>query len=58
MAYNRAIDDALFNYHKGIGAIRALKVKQVVTVQHIGRGTKQEVTDIGTEEDSTTDNDA
>jgi len=46
IAYNRAIDDAAKVYSKGIGAVRALKIKQVVTVEHVGRSTKQEVKEI------------
>ena len=49
IAYNRAINDAVAAYSKGIGAIKALKIKQVVTVEHIGTTTKQEVVDIDTE---------
>ena len=49
IAYNRAINDAVAAYSKGIGAIKALKIKQVVTVEHIGTTTKQEVTEIDTE---------
>lgn len=49
IAYNQAIDEAVAAYSKGIGAIKALKIKQVVTVEHIGTTTKQEVVDIDTE---------
>lgn len=45
-AYNQAINDAVAQYKNGIGAIKALKIKQAVTVEHIGTTTKQEVTEI------------
>lgn len=41
--YNQAIEDALKEYKNGVGAIAALKKKFVVTVEHEGRSTKQEV---------------
>lgn len=41
--YNQAIEDALKEYKNGRGAIAALKKKFVVTVEHEGRSTKQEV---------------
>ena len=41
--WNAAIDQAAKKYPQGIGAIRALRKNFVVTVDHIGRGTKQEV---------------
>lgn len=50
IAYNQAITDAVAAYLKGIGAIKALKIKQVVTVEHIGTTTKQEVVEIDTNE--------
>ena len=49
-AYNKAIDDAVMAYKGGIGAIKALKVKQVVVVDHVGTTTKQEVVDLGEHE--------
>lgn len=48
IAYNQAIDDAVKAYKHGIGAIKALKIKQIVTVEHIGT-TKQEVVEVDTE---------
>lgn len=48
LAYNKAIDDAAKAYKQGIGAIKALKIKQIVTVEHIGT-TKQEIVEIDTE---------
>lgn len=45
--YNQAINDAVASYSKGIGSIRALKIKHVVVVEHIGKGTKQEVAEVG-----------
>ena len=44
--HNRAVNMALDNYHKGIGSIRALLIKQVVTVDHIGTSTKQDIVDV------------
>ena len=41
--YNAAILDAVNQYKNGIGAIMALKKNIVVTVEHVGRSTKQEV---------------
>ncbi len=41
--YNQAIEDALRKYKNGYAAIAALKKKFVVTVEHEGRSTKQEV---------------
>lgn len=41
--YNRAIDDAVKQYKNGIGAILQLKKQFVVTVEHIGTQTKQDV---------------
>lgn len=49
LAYNQAINDAVAAYKNGIGAIKALRIKHVVTVEHIGTTTKQEVVEIGTE---------
>lgn len=48
-AYNAAIDAAVAAYHKGIGAIKALKIKQVVTVEHVGTTTKREVVEVDTQ---------
>ena len=48
-AYNQAINDAVAAYDKGIGAIKALKIKRVYVVEHIGKGTKQEVVEVGDE---------
>ena len=44
--WNAAIDAALRDYDGGRAAIRALRARQVVTVEHIGLSTKQEVVDI------------
>ena len=49
LAYNLAIDEAVAAYSKGIGAIKALKIKQVVVCEHIGTTTKQEVVEVDTE---------
>lgn len=46
IAYNQAIADAVAAYKHGIGAIHALRIKHVVTVEHIGTTTKQEVIDV------------
>lgn len=46
-AYNKAINDAVAAYSKGIGAIKALKIKHVVVIEHIGKGKKQEVVEVG-----------
>lgn len=46
-AWNAALDAAIKAYPQGIGAIRALRVKYAVTVEHTGRSTKQEVVEIG-----------
>lgn len=46
-AWNAAIEAAIKAYPQSIGAIRALRVKYAVTVEHIGRSTKQEVVEIG-----------
>lgn len=43
LAYNKAIEDALRAYPKGIGAIRQLKLKFAVDVEHVGTTTKQDV---------------
>lgn len=48
-AWNAALDAAIKAYPNGIGAIRALRVRYAVTVEHIGRSTKQEVIDLGEE---------
>lgn len=48
-SYNRAIKDAVAAYQKGIGAIKALKIKQIIVCEHIGTTTKQEVVEIDTE---------
>lgn len=40
-AYNKAIDDAVNSYTKGIGAIKALRIKYVFTVDHVGTTTTQ-----------------
>jgi GrpB-like predicted nucleotidyltransferase (UPF0157 family) len=44
--YNTAIKHALDKYPKGMGAIRALLIKEGVTVEHIGTTTLQEVYDV------------
>lgn len=41
--WNAAIEAALKEHHKGIGAIRELKKKFVVTVEHVGTTSKQDV---------------
>lgn len=41
--WNAAIDAAVSEYKNGIGAILQLKKKFVVTVEHIGTTTKQDV---------------
>lgn len=41
--WNAAIDAAAMEYYKGIGAIRQLKKRLIVTVEHIGTSTKQDV---------------
>jgi len=41
--WNAAINAAAMEYYKGIGAIRQLRKKFVVTVEHVGTTTKQEV---------------
>lgn len=41
--FNHGIEAALKEHHKGIGAIRQLKKKFVVTVEHVGTTTKQDV---------------
>lgn len=46
IAYNQAIEDALRAYKQGIGAIIALKIKQVVVVEHVGTTTRQDVVDL------------
>lgn len=46
-AWNHAIDTAVKEYKNGIGAIKALKVKHAVLVEHITpHHTKQEVFEI------------
>jgi hypothetical protein len=45
-AYNAAIDAAVKAYPNGIGAIMALRIKHVVTVEHIGTTTVQTVEDL------------
>ncbi len=45
--WNAAIDAAAMEYYKGIGAIRQLKKKFVVTVEHTGTTTKQDVEVVG-----------
>lgn len=42
--WNVAVDSAVREYKNGIGAIMALRKSFTVTVEHIGRSTKQEVT--------------
>lgn len=42
MWFNHAIELALKEHHKGIGAIHALKKKVVCTVEHKGTTTRQE----------------
>lgn len=46
LIYNKAIEDALREYKNGIGAIRQLKLKFAVDVEHIGTTTKQEVREV------------
>lgn len=46
IAYNQAIEDVLRVYKQGIGAIRALKIKQVVVVDHVGTTTRQDVVEL------------
>lgn len=46
LAYNKAIEDALREYKNGIGAIRQLKMKFAVDVEHVGTTTKQEVREL------------
>ena len=41
--WNRAILAAINQYPNGIGAIKSLQKRVIVTVEHIGRSTKQEV---------------
>jgi len=41
--WNAAINAAAMEYYKGIGAIRQLRKKFVVTVEHIGTTARQEV---------------
>lgn len=41
--FNHGIEAALKEHHKGIGAILQLKKKFVVTVDHVGLSTKQDV---------------
>lgn len=45
--HNAAINAAIAAYRDGIGAIVALKVKHAVVVDHVGRGTNQDVVDVG-----------
>lgn len=45
-AYNRAISDAVNAYKHGVGAIRALRLREVVTVEHVGTTTTQEVKEV------------
>lgn len=44
--WNAAIDAALREYKNGVFAIHKLRAKHVVTIEHIGRSTKQEVKEI------------
>ena len=48
-AWNAAIDAAVGKYKEGVGAIQSLRVRYAVTVDHVGRSTKQEVVEIGEE---------
>lgn len=41
--WNRAILAAIRQYPNGIGAIKSLQKRVIVTVEHIGTTTKQEV---------------
>lgn len=41
--HNRAIEMALKAYQRGKGAIKSLRVKYAVTVEHVGTTTKQDV---------------
>lgn len=43
ITWNTAIQAALREYSNGKGAIKELMVKEVVTVEHVGTTTKQEV---------------
>lgn len=45
--WNAAINAAIREYKNGIGAIKALKMKHAVTVEHIGTTTKQDVINVG-----------
>jgi len=45
--WNAAIDAAAMEYYKGIGAIRQLKKRLIVTVEHIGTSTKHDVELVG-----------
>lgn len=45
-AWNAGIEAAVAAYSGGIGAIKELKIKHVVVVEHIGTTTKQEVVDL------------
>lgn len=45
-AWNAAIDAAVGKYKEGVGAIQSLRVRYAVTVDHVGRSTKQEVVDL------------
>lgn len=45
--WNAAIEAAVKAYPDGITAIRALRARFAITVEHIGRSTKQEVVEIG-----------
>ena len=48
-AWNAAIDAAIKAYPQGIGAIHSLRARHAITVEHVGRSTKQEVIDLGEE---------
>ena len=48
-AWNAALDAAIKAYPNGIGAIHSLRARYAITVEHIGRSTKQEVVEIGEE---------
>ena len=48
--HNRAIAMAVKAYPKGIGAVKSLAVRYAVTVEHIGRSTKQEVVDVSSDD--------
>ena len=44
--WNAAIEAAIREYKNGIGAIMSLRARHAVTVEHIGRSTKQEIINV------------